>query len=122
MPSNPSSPVCRPTAKAYPKRPKNKLRVRQYPPIDSCAGNVGKWIWKNNSSVYRKRIAKAVRLVQTYRLKTTGSTHLDRTDKDAIHSLLDPMTFDSSRRDRDSSRQTKSDGGVKDILTDSLKY
>ena len=37
-------------------------------------------------------------MVQISRLKTTGSTHLDRADKDAIHNLLDTMTFDASRR------------------------
>ncbi len=112
MPSNPSSPICCPTSKAFPHRPKNKLRVRSYPPIDS--GDVGQFIWRNNSSTYRRKVKKAVEFVQTYRLKTTGSTYLDRADKDAIHHLLDTMTFDPTRRVRNESN-------AREILTDTPK-
>lgn len=111
MPSNSASPICRPTKAAFPKRPTNKLRTREYPPVDSCSGDKPSWIWKTSSPVYRRRVKKATEMVKTYRLNATGSDHLDRRDKDAVHRLLDALTFDSERRMR-------SDGGAREILSD----
>lgn len=109
MPSNPLSPICRPTKAAFPKKPTNKLRTRQYPPIDS--GDMGEWQHKTHSPIYRRRVKKAIEAVKTYRLMTVGSDHLDRVDKDAVHKLLDTLTFDAQRR-------TRTDGGARDVLAD----
>ncbi len=113
MPSNPKSPICCPTKKDYPNSPTNKLRTRMYPPTDGCVNDVGHWQWINNSGTYRKKVKKSIEMIQWYKLITTGSDHLDRRDKDAVHRLLESLTFDANRR-------IKTDGGAKEILADSI--
>lgn len=98
MPSNPSSPICRPTKKAFPKAPTNKLRTRPNPPVESCSGDKNEWKWRTQSPVYRKRVKRATEMVRRYRQTLTGSPFLSRPQKDAIHRLLDTVTFDESRR------------------------
>ncbi len=97
MPSRPNDPTGRLTPADFPHRPTNKLRVRRYPPTDSCEGDVAQWKWRTASPVYRRRIKRAVQLVQAYRLSTTGCDHLNRDEKDAIHRLLDTNVPDSRR-------------------------
>ena len=101
MPSY-NTPVHRPNAKNCPDRPKNKLRVREYPPIDSCKGDKTGWIRRNDSRNYRRKIKKAVEFVKSYRLTVTKGqrSYLDREDVDSIHGLLDAFTMKSNRRDR----------------------
>ena len=61
--------------------------------------------------MYRRKVKKAIEAVQLYRLTTTGSDNLDRADKDAVHRLLDTLTFDANRR-------TRTDGGAREVLND----
>ncbi len=70
---------------------------REYPPVESCQGNPRSWLWRTQSSVYRRKVKKATELVQRYRMTTVGSAYLSRSEKDSVHRLLDTLTFDANR-------------------------
>lgn len=109
MPSRNDS-LSKPNARAYPKdRPSNRLRVRQRPPIDSCAGDQGAWAWRTNSPIYRRRVKRAIQSVQTYLLMARGDDSITTEQRDAVHRLLDTLTFDPTRR-------VRTGGAPKDIF------
>lgn len=123
MPSY-NTPIHRPNAKNCPKRPKNRLRTREYPPIDSCKGDKACWIRLNESPNYRRRVKKAVEMVKTYRLMATKGErdYLDRADVDAIHGLLDQFTFKSNRRDSSTHSNESFNPNADTVPTTSLNY
>lgn len=100
----------------------NRLNARTYPPATSL--DVGEWCRTTQSSTYRQRVKKAVRLVQGYRLAVHGSARLTGNQRDAVHYFLDIRTVDSDRRMNSSSGAreegtTKSGGTVaRDVLGD----
>lgn len=103
----PSSPKSTKKVRAKPTPP------REYPPVESCQGNPRSWLWRTQSSVYRRRVKKATELVQRYRMAEFGSAHMSRANKDAVHRLLDTLTFDANKP-----RRTPR-GGSTDPVTDS---
>lgn len=107
MPSQNNS-ISRPTTAAYPGQPTNRLRTRSPIPVYTCSGRPDKWVRLAQSHSYGQRIKRAIEMVKTYRLVVTGSDYLDRMDRDAIHDLIDPFTFESGRRNR-------TDGGARDV-------
>jgi len=90
--------MAQPTSKSS-RPPANRLITRPYPPITSC--DTREWVRRTQTGTYRRRVKRAIQMVQGYLLSTKGSAHVSRAQRDAVHYLLDTNVPDNDRRMRD---------------------